>query len=312
LVIELAADAGATDLVREAAEFLDELERRGQRFTTTMGLFIPRMLGVAAQTVGDTTRARTWLHESIDLATRLRAHAELAASQYALASLLAQEGDAAAAPLVETAHRATRALGMLPLAARCAELAQRLGVPRAATQDVHDAPDAQYGGIGATQMAVVVFMDIADSVALTEELGDWVFYDRSRALQASLRAVIKSFAGSPVEGIKLGDGILAEFGSAERAVSCALACSSLAYDTGLPVHIGAHAGDVVRGDGDIFGGTVNTAARICSHASAGEIIVSRTIRDLARTSSTVQFASLGAETFKGIAEPVQLYSVHAG
>jgi class 3 adenylate cyclase len=122
---------------------------------------------------------------------------------------------------------------------------------------------------------------------------------------------MREFAGAPVEGIKLGDGILAEFRSAERAVSCAVACSVASKEAGLPLHIGVHAGDVIRDDGDIFGGAVNTAARICSHAPTGEILVSQTIRDLARTSSALRFTSVGSHSLKGIAEPVPLYSVHA-
>jgi class 3 adenylate cyclase/tetratricopeptide (TPR) repeat protein len=312
LVVELSAEIGAADLADEAAQFLAALAEAGQIFTTTMGLFIPRVVGVAAAAAGDIDRARARLQESIAVATRLRAYAELAACQYALASVLAETPDRdEAATLLEQAHRAAGAIGLAPLAARCLALAERLGVPiaRAPTLDVAS-PRTPHDR-GATEMAVVLFTDIADSVALTEELGDWVFHDRSRALQTSLRQTMRDFAGAPVEGIKLGDGILAEFRSAERAVSCAVACSVASKEAGLPLHIGVHAGDVIRDDGDIFGGAVNTAARICSHAPTGEILVSQTIRDLARTSSALRFTSVGSHSLKGIAEPVPLYSVHA-
>jgi len=311
LVIELAADIGEGDLAIEAAAFLNRLTVRGQVFTTTMGLFIPRLIGIAAAVSGDTTRARSLFAESIALATRLRAHAELAASQYALASVLADELETAAAGvLLEKAHRAARAIGLIPLENRCLQLARRFGFPVLGAAEV-DVPSRDGNEVGATEMAVVLFTDIVDSVALTEELGDWIFHDRSRALQASLRKTIRSFLGSPVEGIKLGDGILAEFRSAERAVNCAIACTRVANDAGMPLHIGAHAGDVIRSDGDIFGGAVNTAARICSRAPPGEILVSQTIRDLARTSSTVAFTSIGPHALKGIAEPVPLYTVRS-
>jgi class 3 adenylate cyclase/DNA-binding SARP family transcriptional activator len=311
LLIELSADIGAENLATEASRFLAVLAGQGQVFTTTMGLFIPRLLGVAAAASGDHDRARERLQESIAVATRLRAHAELAACQYELASVLAEAPDAReAASLLEQAHRAAGALGLAPLATRCVTLAERLGVRLGTVSSLELARPQRPHGVAATEMAVVVFTDISDSVALTEELGDWVFHDRARALQVALRRTIRDFAGSPVEGIKLGDGILAEFRSAESAVSCAVACSAAANDMGLPIHIGAHAGDVIRHDGDIFGGTVNIAARICSHAPTGEILVSQTIRDLARTSTDLNFTSLGPHSLKGIAEPVPLFAVH--
>lgn len=77
----------------------------------------------------------------------------------------------------------------------------------------------------------------------------------------------------------------------------------------MPLHIGVHAGDVIRDGGDVFGGAVNIAARICAEAPSGEVFVSRTIRDIARTSTTAAFTPIGARALKGIAEPVPLYAV---
>jgi class 3 adenylate cyclase len=171
---------------------------------------------------------------------------------------------------------------------------------------VQEEPDGPHLASG---FAVILFTDIADSVRLTEELGDWVFHDRARGLRTALHALIRDFSGRVVEGITLGDGVMAEFGSAERAVGCGVSCSQHASALGLPLHIGVHAGDVIRDGGDVFGGAVNLAARICAEAPAGEVFVSQTIRDIARTSSPAQFASVGPRMLKGIADPVPLYSV---
>jgi class 3 adenylate cyclase/tetratricopeptide (TPR) repeat protein len=310
LVIEIAANTGAVDLVRDAAQFLELLHARGQLFTTTMCLFIPRVLGIAAAAQGERERARHELERSIAIAAPLRAHAELAMCDYALAVVLAQDGaEEEAGPLVERAHRAALALGMSPLARQCVDLALTLEVPLSfAATRVEQGTKTDVEG---PALAVVMFTDIVNSVGLTESLGDWVFHDRSRALQTSLREAIRRHGGAPVEGIKLGDGILAEFTSGERAVSCAIECSAIGSNAGLPLHIGVHAGDVIRSDGDIFGGTVNTAARICGEAPAGTVLVSQTIRDLARTSSSLQYADIGPRVLRGISEPVSLFAVHA-
>jgi class 3 adenylate cyclase len=305
-VIETAFDIDAPELVDAPASFLADLEARGQVFTTTMGFFIPRVLGLAAAVRGENARASERLREAVDRCRRLRAHAELAQCQYVLAAVLDRRRDAVELrTALREAHERARALGLHPLAQRCERLAAA-----AELSPVLDHPSAA-ARIGALETAVVLFTDIANSVQLTEELGDWVFHDRARALQQELRSTIRSFSGSPVEGIKLGDGILAEFRSAERAVACAVDCRDRAQRAALPLHIGVHAGDIIRDGGDIFGGTVNTAARICAYASAGEVLASGTVRELARTSASVTFTTAGAPPLKGIAEPVPLYSVHA-
>ena len=80
---------------------------------------------------------------------------------------------------------------------------------------------------------------------------------------------------------------------------------------GLGLHVGLHAGDVIREGGDIFGGAVNLAARVAAEAPAGQVLASETVRGLARTSAPVAFAEAGARRLKGIAEPVRLFSVTA-
>ena len=309
LVVELAADIDEPELVVEPAKILAGLADHGQMFTTTMALFIPRILGIAASASGDKARAEMLLTDAIELASRLRAHAELAQCQFALASVRAHDDPAGALALIETAARSAKVMGLAPLVRRCEALTRQLDAPISEDSGLEPADVVFDGALAATGVAVILFTDIADSVRLTEELGDWAFHDRARALQRALHSMIRRFAGSPVEGIKLGDGVLAEFVSAERAVVCAVACSNYANEAGLPLHIGVHAGDVIRDGGDVFGGAVNIAARICDEAPAGEVFASQTIRDLARTSSNATFTALGSRTLKGVAEPIPLYAV---
>jgi class 3 adenylate cyclase len=162
--------------------------------------------------------------------------------------------------------------------------------------------------------AVILFADIADSTALTERLGDAAFRARARDLDAALRTVIRDHAGTPIEGKLLGDGVLAVFTSARQAIEAALACASAGNDAGLPLHLGLHAGDVMHekdpdGRDNVHGGAVNIASRISGLSAPGEVLVSETVRSLARTSAGVGFEDRGEQALKGVGEPVRVWAV---
>ena len=108
--------------------------------------------------------------------------------------------------------------------------------------------------------AVILFADIADSTALTERMGDAAFREKARELDGALRTIIRENAGTPIEGKLLGDGVLAVFTSARQAIEAALACGDAGRHAGLPLHLGLHAGDVIREEGNVYGGAVNIAA----------------------------------------------------
>ena len=159
--------------------------------------------------------------------------------------------------------------------------------------------------------AIIMFTNIVDSTALTERLGDSAFRDRARELDASLRTVIREHDGTPIEGKLLGDGVLAVFTSARQAIDAAQRCRDLGNEASLPLHIGIHAGDVVREGNNVHGGAVQLASRVQSAAAPGEILVSDIVRGLARTSAGVQFDDRGEHELKGIAEPQRLFAVRA-
>ena len=138
---------------------------------------------------------------------------------------------------------------------------------------------------GQAGTAVILFTDIADSTALTERMGDAAFRAASRRIDGDVRAAIRDAGGTPVEGKVLGDGVMGVFTSATQAIQAARRCVELSGD--LPLHIGLHAGDVIREDDNVYGGAVNIASRICGLCEPGEILVSATVRDLARTSAGV-------------------------
>jgi class 3 adenylate cyclase len=157
--------------------------------------------------------------------------------------------------------------------------------------------------------AIILFADIVDSTGLTERLGDASFRERARELDAMLRRLIEAGGGTAIAGRTLGDGVLATFPAARPAIEAALSCASAGDEAGLPLHLGLHAGDVIREGADIYGGAVNIAARISGLTGPGEVLVSDIVRGLGRTSAEVVFADRGEHTLKGVGEAVRVYEV---
>jgi class 3 adenylate cyclase len=160
-----------------------------------------------------------------------------------------------------------------------------------------------------TGTRTVLFTDIVDSTALTERLGDEAFRAASRALDASIRSAIRDTSGTPVEGKVLGDGVMGVFMSAAHALRAAIACVDLSGRSELRLHVGLHAGDVIHEEGNVYGGTVNIASRICALSAPGEILVSDVVRGMARSSAGVDFEDRGEQDMKGVGESVRVYAV---
>jgi class 3 adenylate cyclase len=162
---------------------------------------------------------------------------------------------------------------------------------------------------GTSSMAVILFVDIADSTATTERIGDRAFRETARTLDHVLRTCVLEHGGAVIDAKTLGDGILATFPAASQAIAAALACGAAGDTRGLPLHVGLHAGDVIHEEGNVFGGAVNIAARISALSAPSEVLVSATVRDLGRTSAGVTFEDQGEQTLKGIAEPQRVFAV---
>ena len=178
-------------------------------------------------------------------------------------------------------------------------------------------PAASPSSTAQTGMTAILFADIADSTGITERLGDAAFRDKARELSTALRALIRDCAGTPVEGPTLGDGVLAVFTSAREAIETARRCAKAGDDAGLPLHLGLHAGDITRekdpdGRDNVYGGAVNIASRISGLSAPGEVLVSETVRSLARTSAGVRFEDRGEQALKGVGEAVRVWAVAEG
>ena len=177
--------------------------------------------------------------------------------------------------------------------------------PSAATAD---APTAN-APAAPTGMVVVLFTDIVDSTALTERLGDAAFRTASRALDEGMRAAMREAGGTPVEGKVLGDGVMGVFTSASQAIDAARRCIELSAVSELQLHVGLHAGDVIHEKGNVYGGAVNIASRVCGLSAPGEVLVSDIVRGLAGTSAGVEFEDRGEQALKGIDDAVRVYEV---
>ena len=120
----------------------------------------------------------------------------------------------------------------------------------------------------ASGTAVILFTDIVDSTALTERMGDARFRDASRELDECCARRSATQAERPVEGKLLGDGVMGRF-RLRRRLSMGPAVPGAERASELGLHIGLHAGDVIREDGNVFGGAVNIASRICGLSAPG-------------------------------------------
>ncbi len=157
-------------------------------------------------------------------------------------------------------------------------------------------------------LATILFTDIVDSTRWAAELGDrqWrALLDRHDEIS---RRQIERFGGKAVK--TTGDGFLATFDSPARAVRCALAIAQEVPPLGIAVRSGLHAGEIAPMPGDISGIAVHTTARITAIGGPGEVVVSRTVRDLVVGSGLV-FEDRGSHRLRGLPKELRLYTTRA-
>ena len=154
-------------------------------------------------------------------------------------------------------------------------------------------------------LATVLVTDIVDSTRLASGVGDKRWRDKLSAHEASAREAIRELGGRTVKWT--GDGVMAIFDGPARAVHCAHEIIERARQAGLEVRAGLHTGEVELVDDDIAGIAVHIAARVGALAQPGEVLVSRTVKDL-MAGSDVAFADRGMHELKGLPEPWALHA----
>jgi pimeloyl-ACP methyl ester carboxylesterase len=157
-------------------------------------------------------------------------------------------------------------------------------------------------------LATALFVDIVESTNRAVELGDRGWGELLEAHQVLFRRELDRFDGQEVD--TAGDGLFAAFDGPGRAVSCACAIRDATRTLGLEVRVGLHTGECELIGGKLGGLAVHIAARVASVAEAGEVLVSRTIKDLV-AGSGIDLTDRGSHTLKGIPDTWQLYAAHA-
>jgi class 3 adenylate cyclase len=157
-------------------------------------------------------------------------------------------------------------------------------------------------------LATVVFTDIVDSTRQAAELGDRRWRELLEEHQDLVRASLDYFDGREVK--TTGDGFLATFEGPSRAVEFAREVVTKSPDLGVEVRAGVHTGEVELMGEDVGGIGVHVAARVCALAGAGEVLASRTVRDLS-VGSGIDFRPAGSHRLKGIAEEWELFGIEA-
>lgn len=158
---------------------------------------------------------------------------------------------------------------------------------------------------------VVVFADLAGFTAYAESHGD---VSASRAALRFSLAAMQIGRRHRLRPIKtLGDAVLMVGSDCAAAVAAARAVVGRfdGRDGTPPAHVGVHVGPVVEQDGDVFGQTVNVAARLSAAAEPGHVLVTREVTQ-ACAEPPSQFRELGPRHLRGISRPLELFDLPAG
>lgn len=157
-------------------------------------------------------------------------------------------------------------------------------------------------------LATLLFADIVSSTVHLAELGDRRWRQLLELEEGVVARLLSRHGGRLVNSA--GDGIFATFDGPARAVGFALALREAVRAIGLSLRVGIHVGEVERTRDQVAGLAVHIASRISSTADPGQILVSRTVRDLA-VGAPIQFTACGSHTLRGVPEQWELYSVES-
>lgn len=146
-------------------------------------------------------------------------------------------------------------------------------------------------------LATVLFTDIVDSTERAAALGDRRWRELLDRHDRAARTEVERFRGRLVKST--GDGILATFDAPTRALRCAFELAEALVGAGVDIRAGVHTGEIeLRGD-DVGGIGVNIAARVADEAAARQVVVTRTVRDLA-TGTDLAFTPRGSISLRGV------------
>ena len=158
-------------------------------------------------------------------------------------------------------------------------------------------------------LATMLFTDVVDSTGMAAAMGDRAWKKLLDRHHEIVRAEVARWHGGNVEFT--GDGTLAVFDAPTRALRCAFGQIEALRPLGIQVRAGIHTGEIER-HGDGLGGIgLHIAARVMAQAGAGQVIVTRTARDLA-TGTDLAFRELGSVTLRGVPGTWELFEASSG
>jgi pimeloyl-ACP methyl ester carboxylesterase len=163
-------------------------------------------------------------------------------------------------------------------------------------------------GTGETDrvLATVLFTDIVDSTKQAAGLGDWAWRNLLDRHHAMVRAELARWRGKEID--TAGDGFFATFDGPARAIRCARAVADGVGSLGIAMRCGLHTGEVETRGNDVSGLAVHIGARIAGLAGAGEVLVSRTVKDLV-AGAGFEFRDRGSHELKGVPDRWDVYEV---
>ena len=176
---------------------------------------------------------------------------------------------------------------------------------------------ARFGLRSGTAFRTILFTDIEHHGDLLRRLGDQTGRALLREHERITREALRAHGGSEVKS--MGDGFLASFGSAQRALDCAITLQRALHEEGLGNHyeglpnglrvrVGINAGEPIAEDDDLFGHAVIAAARIASLAEGGEILVANVVRELVAGKGFL-FNDRGEQPLRGLEDPVRIWQL---
>jgi class 3 adenylate cyclase/dihydrofolate reductase len=186
--------------------------------------------------------------------------------------------------------------------------------PSGAYADAYTWTEEQVESLHAAQdtdrvLATVLFTDIVDSTGRAATLGDRPWRQLLDRHDEVTRAEVERWHGNLVK--TTGDGALATFDAPTRALRCAFALSGVLAGLGLDIRVAIHTGEVELRNGDVGGIAVHIAARALAEAGDRQVIVTRTVRDLA-TGTDLAFAPLGTVGLRGVPGQWELFEASIG
>lgn len=154
-------------------------------------------------------------------------------------------------------------------------------------------------------LLTVLFTDIVGSTSVAAKLGDQRWKELLQRHDDAVRMELRRFDGTEVN--TTGDGFLAAFQGPTKAIQCAVAIRDRAAAMGLDIRAALHTGECQRCGNNLSGIAVHLASRLLDHAATGDVMVSRTVKDLV-VGSGVAFEERGEANLRDVPGSWQLYA----